>query len=265
MLEATLCFLVDGNPPARILLGHKKVGFGQGKWGGVGGKLEPGETPAQAAIREVYEETGVGVQEVDLCRAAHLTFLFPCKPEWSQVVHVFVAYRWEGQASESHEIAPAWFDVEQIPYAQMWDDCRHWLPEVLAGTVVCAVFTFGRDNETVEQIELKHETQDTDSPIQKLDAVLDRLIALLMADDQIRWAGALRRIQDELRGNPIRGATTLMHIYGSAGSFNDLVLGQHIEGGQLAWQENAAAMNNQLQDLQRQAWTLALAIRDEVC
>ncbi len=33
----------------------------EGKWIGVGGKLEPGETPQACAIREVFEETGLTV------------------------------------------------------------------------------------------------------------------------------------------------------------------------------------------------------------
>jgi 8-oxo-dGTP diphosphatase len=44
MIHATLCFLMRGNPPSEILLGLKKVGLGQGKYGGFGEKIEAGET-----------------------------------------------------------------------------------------------------------------------------------------------------------------------------------------------------------------------------
>ena len=44
------------SPYSRLLLGMKKRGFGAGKWNGFGGKIEPGETPRQAAIREIREE-----------------------------------------------------------------------------------------------------------------------------------------------------------------------------------------------------------------
>lgn len=154
MLEATLCFLVRGDPPSELLLGLKKVGFGRSKYGGVGGKLEPGETPPHAAVREMKEETGVSMREDDLRYAAHLTFLFPFRTEWSQVVHVYLAERWSGHAAESREIAPAWFRVDQIPFDQMWADCRHWLPRVLAGQRVRARFTFEADNETVGEMEV---------------------------------------------------------------------------------------------------------------
>ena len=79
MIEATLCFLMQGDPPKTILLGHKKVGFGKGKYGGVGGKLERGESAVQAAAREVAEETSIRVRETDLKLMGHLTFVFPYK------------------------------------------------------------------------------------------------------------------------------------------------------------------------------------------
>ncbi|MBN1936032.1 MAG: NUDIX domain-containing protein [Anaerolineae bacterium] len=157
MLEATLCFLIDNQTPVRILLGHKKVGFGRGKYGGVGGKIEPGETPAAAAAREVWEETSLRVQEAGLHYAAHLTFLFPHRTEWSQVVHVFVTHRWQGEARESREIVPAWFAVAEIPYDQMWDDCRYWLPHILDGKQLRARFEFSADNDTVNQVEIVND------------------------------------------------------------------------------------------------------------
>jgi 8-oxo-dGTP pyrophosphatase MutT (NUDIX family) len=41
--QATLVFVF--NPAGDILLAMKKRGFGEGKWNGAGGKVEPGETP----------------------------------------------------------------------------------------------------------------------------------------------------------------------------------------------------------------------------
>ena len=69
--RATLLFVVQGD---RILLMHKKRGFGAGKINGPGGRLEPGESALACAIREVEEElcvTPVGVEE-----RGELRFLF---------------------------------------------------------------------------------------------------------------------------------------------------------------------------------------------
>ena len=52
----TLMFLIN---EGKILLGMKKRGFGAGKYNGFGGKVEAGETIAQAAVRETIEECGL--------------------------------------------------------------------------------------------------------------------------------------------------------------------------------------------------------------
>jgi 8-oxo-dGTP diphosphatase len=155
MIEATLCFLLRGNPPQQILLGFKKVGLGAGKYGGFGGKIETGETVAMAAVRELEEETGIKVPERDLQRMGHLTFLFPAKPDWSQVVHVFLVREWDDNPVESTEMIPAWFAIEDIPFQQMWQDVTHWLPRVLTGERIRASFTFKEDNETIDELEIE--------------------------------------------------------------------------------------------------------------
>ena len=60
-LETTLCLLKKDN---QILLAMKKRGFGEGKYNGVGGKIEEGETPEEGTIREIEEEFGIKVKIV---------------------------------------------------------------------------------------------------------------------------------------------------------------------------------------------------------
>jgi 8-oxo-dGTP diphosphatase len=155
MRVATLCLLVRESPGREVLLGFKKAGFGAGKYTGFGGKVEAGETVMEAAARELEEETGIRVSKRDLQVAGRLAFEFPARPSWSQVVHVFLAATWQGQAVESREMVPRWFAVDEIPYEQMWQDGAHWLPPILAGCGVEAHFTFGKDNETIAALEVK--------------------------------------------------------------------------------------------------------------
>jgi 8-oxo-dGTP pyrophosphatase MutT (NUDIX family) len=149
MIEATLCFILDGSPPTRILLGRKKRGFGYGKHNGLGGKVRPDETPVRTIVREVEEEAGVIVSPDTLRSAGSVTFRFPCNPAFDHHVHVFVTTVWEGKVRESAEMAPVWFPIAKIPYDLMWDDDRYWLPFVLSGKRIRAEFSFAKDNETV--------------------------------------------------------------------------------------------------------------------
>lgn len=149
MYDTTLCFLLRGDPPGQVLLGRKKRRFGAGKYGGIGGKVEPGETLTQAAVRELDEETGVRVREEDLRSMGHVSFLFPARPRWSQVMHLYTATRWQGDPVESEEVEPVWFDVAEVPYERMWPDAVHWLPRILAGEPVRLRFVYAEDNETL--------------------------------------------------------------------------------------------------------------------
>ncbi|NQV12810.1 MAG: NUDIX domain-containing protein [Parcubacteria group bacterium] len=98
MILATLCYLVKGQPITEILLGLKvKEALGQGKYNGLGGKKEAGETIEVTAIREVYDETGksVRVREQDLEKVAVLYSHFPARSEWDAAT----CYSWrEGES-----------------------------------------------------------------------------------------------------------------------------------------------------------------------
>ena len=61
---ATLVFVFRDD---EILLINKKTGLGKGKVNGPGGKVEPGETPEAAAIRECHEELDIRVSNLEYC------------------------------------------------------------------------------------------------------------------------------------------------------------------------------------------------------
>ena len=143
----------DGLPDGRqVLLGYKKAGFGAGRWVGLGGHLEDGEAAAEAAAREVAEESGLIVAASALTHMASLSFAFPARPAWDQTAEVFVATDFSGQAAESDELIPRWFGVHSLPLDGMWDDARYWLPLVLAGERISASITFADDCATVAAV-----------------------------------------------------------------------------------------------------------------
>ena len=155
VIEATLCFALRGDPVTEVLLGRKKRGFGRGKLNGIGGKIEPGERPIDCIIREVKEEVGLVLCPSAIQEMGQITFRFPFHPDYDHYVHVFVAKAWRGEPTETPEMAPEWFDVDDIPYSEMWQDDAHWLPRVLAGEMIRATFIFGADNETLTDWEIE--------------------------------------------------------------------------------------------------------------
>jgi len=140
---------ISGN--REVLLGFKKAGFGAGRWVGLGGHIEDGEEPAEAAAREVTEESGLTVS--GLVHMASLNFVFPARPSWNQTADVFVTSDFDGEAAESDEVIPRWFGIDALPFDGMWDDARYWMPLVLAGERVWADITFADDCATVAAAE----------------------------------------------------------------------------------------------------------------
>jgi 8-oxo-dGTP diphosphatase/2-hydroxy-dATP diphosphatase len=142
--DATLVFLIKKSEGeiTDICLAMKKRGFGMGRWNGVGGKVEAGkETIEEAAKRETKEEINVDVKELN--KVAELSFNFPHNPAFDQMVHVYFVEKWDGEPTESEEMNPKWYSVNNLPYSDMWPDDIFWVPEVLKGNLVRATFQFG--------------------------------------------------------------------------------------------------------------------------
>lgn len=148
--KTTLCLLIrERRNNKELLLAMKKKGFGDGKWNGVGGKLDykKGDKDiVDAAIRETKEEIGIKIKKLE--KVAILSFHFPYiskEKEWDQDVHVFLVKYWKGEPTESEEMAPRWFKTDEIPFDEMWDDDKVWLPKILEGKKVKADFIFKED------------------------------------------------------------------------------------------------------------------------
>ncbi|KAF7796136.1 hypothetical protein EIP86_007309 [Pleurotus ostreatoroseus] len=130
----TNAFIVQNG---KILLGYKKRGFGQGIWNGFGGKVEPQETTAQAAARELKEEAGI---DAPLKHCGTLFFTLE-GVEYAFHIELFVANKYTGVITESDEMRPEWYSTGQepvdpelppIPYDKMWADDIVWMPLLLA-------------------------------------------------------------------------------------------------------------------------------------
>jgi 8-oxo-dGTP diphosphatase len=133
--RAVLCFI---RRPGGMLLILKKRGLGAGLFNAPGGRIEPGETPVQAAVRETQEE--VGVTPGNLHEAGVLRFAFT--DGYGIHCHVFTAGSHTGLPVETDEADPFWCDEADIPYGRMWADDRIWLPLLLRGRRFDTQFVF---------------------------------------------------------------------------------------------------------------------------
>jgi len=123
-----LATLVYIRRPGQTLMLHriKKVGdIHRGKWNGLGGKFEPGESPEACAIREVREESGLTISNPEL--RGFLTFP-PFRPGEDWYAFVYVARNFSGTLIDSAEGELAWIDDEQLLDLPLWPGDRVFLP-----------------------------------------------------------------------------------------------------------------------------------------
>ena len=143
---ATLCFI---RQEGRVLMIRKKRGLGAGKINGVGGRLEKGETPEVGVIREAREELGITPLDVERRGELHFEFL----DGYSLFCTVFVASEFDGAPIETEEAAPLWFDLGQLPFAEMWEDDELWLAKALDGKCFRGFFVFDGEKMISQRLE----------------------------------------------------------------------------------------------------------------
>jgi len=136
---ATIIFIVRDD---QILLIRKKRGLGAGKINGPGGRLDPGETLAACAARELEEELLVKPVHEPVHRGQ---LLFQFTDGYSLHVHVFTATEILGEPTETEEAIPLWTPLSAIPYHEMWADDKLWLPMLLEGKPFKGRFLFQDD------------------------------------------------------------------------------------------------------------------------
>lgn len=136
VIPATLIYIFCAG---RVLMIHrvkKNKDIHKGKWNGVGGKLELNESPSQAAVREILEETGLKVVKNNLKPMGVLTFpSFKVEEHQDWICFVFridLSGRIEDYPlAESVEGNLEWIAEDKLLSLPLWEGDPTFLPWVL--------------------------------------------------------------------------------------------------------------------------------------
>ena len=146
VVPRTLVFLTRGNQ-VLLLKGAQDKRLWSGKYNGIGGHLEPHESPYASAMRELREETGLYVDNLTLRAIVHVTL--PRAP--GVMLFVFVGEAPQGEIIASEEGTPEWVDREALATLPLVEDLPVLLPRVLsAETVTFAHYTFRDEKLHIE-------------------------------------------------------------------------------------------------------------------
>jgi len=142
MLNFTICFIRRNN---ELLLLNRVKAPNMGLWNGVGGKIEPFEQPIDGIIREIQEETGISVRNVQDAGIVKWVssegesgmYLYYCELPNDTVYATPI---------EKDEGVLAWKSIDWVLDHRnkgVVDNMKHFLPHMLAGNFDCEhIFTY---------------------------------------------------------------------------------------------------------------------------
>jgi 8-oxo-dGTP diphosphatase len=139
MKLATLCYVRKNGKTLMIHRVKKENDYHQGKWNGIGGKFDQGETPEECVIREVEEETGLKIKSPHL--HGLLTFpMFDGIDDW--YVFVYTVDEFEGKLIDSSEGNLAWIPNDELTNLNLWDGDKYFLPWLFENKFFSAKFIY---------------------------------------------------------------------------------------------------------------------------
>lgn len=127
----SLVFLVDQD---RVLLTMNSDRPNKITWNGIASVAD--SAIGQEIIKDVYRLTKLTMYEHDLKQVGMLHYFMIDNRDTRQkilTVTIYISHKWQGKAINTTGTRPTWFDFNQIPYSDMTDDCKEWLPKILDG------------------------------------------------------------------------------------------------------------------------------------
>ena len=124
MILATLCYIKRDGKTLMVHRNKKLNDIHAGKWNGLGGKFEAGESPEDCIQREVKEEAGLTIQNPKL----HGLVMFPNFRGVDWYVFVFTATEFDGELIDSPEGKLEWIEDSNLLSLPLWPSDQIFLP-----------------------------------------------------------------------------------------------------------------------------------------
>ncbi|MCL4548662.1 MAG: 8-oxo-dGTP diphosphatase [Bacteroidetes bacterium] len=150
MQLATLCYVMKDDKTLMLFRNKKKNDVHEGKWNGLGGKFEQGETPEECVIREIKEESGLLIKNPSL--RGFITFpMFDGKKDW--YVFLYVARKFKGKLINSHEGTLEWIPNEKLLGLNLWEGDKIFIPWLFQDKFFSAKFDYANGKFVKHSVE----------------------------------------------------------------------------------------------------------------
>ncbi len=135
---ATLAYIVCNNEVLLLFRNKKVDDFHEGKYVGIGGRLEPGETPLECILREIGEETGYILKPEEIEFRGYIYFdeihrnkMNEDLPAYNWLVFIYFVQVKDKIDFMNPEGELSWFQITEIPYEHMWAGDKIFTPKIL--------------------------------------------------------------------------------------------------------------------------------------
>ena len=121
--ETVLCYLKRDEKYLLLFRNKKENDYNEGKWIGVGGRIEKGETKDEAAIRETKEETGLNIHSLKC--SGEVLFV---NDDYQEMMYVYEIEDFDGDEITCDEGDLKWIPIKEIYNYPMWEGDKVFLP-----------------------------------------------------------------------------------------------------------------------------------------
>lgn len=125
MKETVLCYIEKDGKYLMLFRNKKENDINSGKYIGVGGHIELGETKEEALIREVKEETNL-----DVINYEYFGKVFFKDDDFEENMYLFTVTKFKGELKECDEGELHWINKENILDVPHWEGDKYFLEKI---------------------------------------------------------------------------------------------------------------------------------------
>ncbi len=151
MIKTTLCYIEKDNKYLMLHRTKKENDMNEGKWIGIGGKIEGGETPTEGVIREAKEETNLTLHSVNLRGIIY----FKNSYYYDEDMYLFTCNDFSGTLKDCDEGDLKWVDKDKIYNLPLWEGDKIFLDALVKDDRFFEL-TLNYNKDTLLSYELKY-------------------------------------------------------------------------------------------------------------